>query len=56
MCGCSTERHGLVMELAGLGLQLGFMILKAFFNLNDSMFLYNYNLQVFKVAMVPYRR
>lgn len=42
------------MELAGLGLQLGSTILKPFFNLNDSMILYNYNLQVFKVAMVPY--
>jgi len=37
MCGCGAQEHGLVMDLAVLGLWLHFMILKVFSDLNVSM-------------------
>jgi len=39
MCRCGTEEHGLVVDLAVLGLRLDSMILKVFSKINDSMIL-----------------
>ena len=39
MCRCGAKGRGLVVDLAGLGLQLDSMTLSVFSNLRDSMIL-----------------